>query len=184
VITKTKLEIEIKIRVADVKAFKLKIIKNGFACIKPRYFENNIVLDTPNFQLKQQNYLLRLRSESGKNILTLKRPVLASKNEKYKIREELELEVEDFSKAHSLFTFLGYQIVFRYQKFREVFYNKDLYIMIDETPIGIFIELEGEPSCIDKFAKSMNIPKTNYITANYLTLFRQLHSDGDMIFHD
>ena len=39
---------------------------------------------------------------------------------------------------------LGYRQVFRYQKYRESWRHRGQEIEIDETPIGCFLEIEGD----------------------------------------
>ena len=42
---------------------------------------------------------------------------------------------------------------------------------LDETPIGNFIELEGEPQWIDQTANELGFPESTYVTSSYATLY-------------
>ena len=42
---------------------------------------------------------------------------------------------------------------------------------LDETPVGIYLELEGPARWIDRTAKRLGIPLSDYITENYAGLF-------------
>jgi hypothetical protein len=44
-------------------------------------------------------------------------------------------------------------------------------IEIDETPIGVFVELEGPAKSIDRAAKLLGYSRRDYIVTNYLSLY-------------
>ena len=44
-------------------------------------------------------------------------------------------------------------------------------MVLDETPIGSFGEIEGPPRWIDRVAKALAIPREQYITKSYAELF-------------
>jgi len=44
-------------------------------------------------------------------------------------------------------------------------------VVLDETPIGNFGEIEGPPDWIDRTAEMLGINTGQYITSNYATLF-------------
>ena len=181
--TTNKLEIEIKIKVDDLKKIKRKIIELGFHTISPYSFEHNILFDTKDERLKKNKLLLRLRKIEDKYILTFKRPPEhAPEAGHYKIKEEKEIEVSDYENVKSIFTGLGFSVFFIYEKYREIFDNGNVKIMMDHTPIGDFIEIEGDAEGIDKTAAQLGYGKSDYITDNYMTLFRKKHKTGFMQF--
>jgi adenylate cyclase class 2 len=117
--------------------------------------------------------------------LTMKLPVAdeassrpPASRPRHKVREELELEVADAGTLSRIFEALGMKGWFRYEKYRTTFrlpvsaaWAKGLLIELDETPIGIFVELEGPPAAIDRAATEMGFNKNDYIVENYLSLY-------------
>jgi adenylate cyclase class 2 len=182
-VTTNKLEIEVKIKVNDLEEIKRKIVKLGFRTIAPDSFEHNILFDTKDERLKKNKLLLRLRKIEDKYIVTFKHPPEQSLNAShYKIREEKEIEVSDYENIKSIFTGLGFKVIFIYEKYREIFDNGNVKIMMDHTPIGDFIEIEGDAEGIDKTAAQLGYNKSDYITDNYMTLFKRKHKTGFMQF--
>ena len=68
---------------------------------------------------------------------------------------------------------LGYAPSFRYEKFRAGWTDGKGQVVVDETPIGNFCEIEGAPRWIDATAKKLGVSKTDYITKNYAGLFAE-----------
>jgi len=42
---------------------------------------------------------------------------------------------------------------------------------LDDTPIGVFLELEGAPGWIDRTARLLGFAEQDYITASYRSLY-------------
>ena len=66
---------------------------------------------------------------------------------------------------------LGYGPSFRYEKFRAEWTDGKGIVVVDETPIGDFCEIEGAPRWIDATAKRLGVRREEYIMKNYATLF-------------
>jgi adenylate cyclase class 2 len=66
---------------------------------------------------------------------------------------------------------LGLHIWFRYEKYREEFSADDVVIAIDETPVGVFVELEGGEQAIHDTATLLGRGVADYITDSYRLLF-------------
>jgi adenylate cyclase class 2 len=92
------------------------------------------------------------------------------------------VEVSDFENMKRIFTELGYEVAFIYEKYREEFQKGDVKVMVDETPIGHFIEIEGPREAIDCTARELGYGKSDYIIDNYRTLFRKSGGTGHMKF--
>ena len=48
---------------------------------------------------------------------------------------------------------------------------------LDETPIGVFVELEGPPDWIDRTARRLGFSPADYIKASYARLYQQWCSE-------
>ena len=201
----TNREIEIKLRVTDASALlgKLRRLR---AASRGRVFERNTLYDTPDSALRRAGCILRLRSESpapparsrasGKGtpfpgghpraILAMKAPVLAP-SQRYKERLECERVITKGHAWPAILRSLGFHAVFRYEKYRTALRLLGLEVDLDETPIGIFLELEGAPSKIDRVARMLGYAPRDYICATYGELYaahcrRRGRFPRDMVF--
>ncbi len=138
--------------------------------LHPRRLQDDRLLDTPGDDLKARRCALRVRLEGGQSRLTFKGPVQPGP---MKIREELETSVGDGVLLLRVLAELGFRPWFRYQKYREEFALPDLVVAIDETPIGVFVELEGSEKAIDETAARLGRTRADYVLGSYFTLFQQ-----------
>ncbi|NOZ88085.1 MAG: class IV adenylate cyclase [Deltaproteobacteria bacterium] len=146
-----------------------RLIDLGFIEISPGTFEDNLIFDSVKGSLARQGKLLRLRRYGDKVSMTFKKPGKGGKD--YKVREEVETEVLDMDSSRMILQGIGLSVVYRYQKYRAEFRKAGLLACLDNTPIGDFLELEGEPRDIDRYALKLGFRKTDYVTVSY----RQLH---------
>ena len=72
-----------------------------------------------------------------------------------KLREELETVVGDGEVLLRVFEELGLHVWFRYEKYREEFSHEDVIVAIDETPVGVFVEIEGSEQGIADMAAAL-----------------------------
>jgi adenylate cyclase class 2 len=122
--------------------------------------------------------------ENGKSRLTYKGPVQASV---MKVREELETVVGDGEMLLRVFRELGLHVWFRYEKYREEFSHEDVIVAIDETPVGVFVEIEGTEHGIAEMTVALGRTPADYIVDSYRSLFLQHRDDcglsgSDMVF--
>lgn len=118
--------------------------------------------------MRQERKLLRLREYGPDRILTYKGPPEAGP---HKTREEIETTVGDAAALREVLGRLGYCAVFRYEKYRAEYRKDGGLALVDETPIGIFIELEGDPDWIDGHARRLGFLPEHYITESYGALY-------------
>jgi adenylate cyclase class 2 len=60
---------------------------------------------------------------------------------------------------------------FRYEKYREEFAHEDVIVAIDETPVGVFVEIEGGEQGIANMAEALGRTPADYILDSYRGLF-------------
>ncbi len=160
-------EIEIKLAIPSASGGRALLRRAGFRLSRRRTLEKNAVFDTPEGTLYRGGCVLRVRSAGGSATLTFKGRPVASK---HKTREEIETEVRDSSAMGFVLERLGFRPVFRYEKYRTEFSRSGGEAMLDETPIGVYLELEGPPRWIDRAARDLGFTEDQYITASYASL--------------
>ena len=165
-------EIEVKFRVADTAALEEKLRSLGFRCVTPRTFERNVLYDTPDRRLRGQQSILRIRKYGERWLLTHK--CLTAENDpsaRHKRRIETETEVADGEALGTVFTQLGYAPAFTYEKYRTEYADATGHCVLDETPIGVFAELEGPPDWIDTVSAHLGLDPSQLSTLSYGRLF-------------
>ena len=168
-------EIELKFRVKSLLDLERRLQEIGFAIDTPRTFESNTLYDSPERALKTRGELLRLRQYGERQVMTHKRhPDDEEEGGRYKIRIETESLVEDAGAMAEVFTRLGYGPVFRYEKYRSEYSDPaeaGAHMVVDETPIGVFAELEGPTGWIDRTLAALEVSVDDCLTESYGKLF-------------
>lgn len=182
-------EIEVKIRIADADATRAWLRNSGWQP-EPVANEVNWVFDRTDGSLRTTNRLLRVRQVNERAWLTVKLPVDGVQGA-HKVREELEVTVSDGHTLVRALEALDYAISWRYDKRRTAYHHADApgEILLDEVPIGTYIELEGPPAWIDATAAALGYSPSDYLTMTYRDIWTDYlaeHPDAgrDMIFPD
>jgi adenylate cyclase class 2 len=161
-------EVEIKFQIVDQKTLTRALKSAGFRQVTPSTHEMNSLYDLPGQKLRKRGELLRLRKYGEKWVLTHK---AKGKAGRHKVRAELETRVENGEQMDAVLRALGFAPTFRYEKYRAEWSDNTGHVVIDQTPIGTFGELEGPPRWIDRMARTLGIERTDYITQTYAELF-------------
>jgi adenylate cyclase class 2 len=161
-------EIEIKFRIDDALALARRLKAAGFRLGTGRTHECNTLYDLPGGPLRKRGELLRLRKYGSDWWLTHK---AKGKEGRHKTRTETETRIADGGKLETILRALGYVPTFRYEKFRAQWSDDQGVVVVDETPIGCFGEIEGPARWIDRTAKRLGIVPQSYITLTYSELF-------------
>jgi adenylate cyclase class 2 len=189
-------EIELKFPVGDPDRLQSRLPALGFHLDTPRSFEQNTLYDTSARDLRAVKQILRLRQYGGLWTVTHKRqarPAGETGAPRYKIRIETETRVEDGPALGQVFEQLGYAAVFRYEKYRtewsqtipaaedtsstdaaapgQVSPGNVGHLVIDETPIGNYAELEGPIAWIDATIARLGVDPQTCLTDSYGRLF-------------
>jgi len=163
-------EIEVKFRVGDLRRLRRKLRAAGFRLKTRRTHEINTLYDLPGGVLRKHRELLRLRQYGSEWRLTFKSK---GKIGRHSTRDELETGVSGGKLMDAILRALGYSPSFRYEKFRQEWTDSKGEVVVDETPIGMFCEIEGSSRWIDSTAKKLGVNHADYITKNYATLFAE-----------
>jgi len=164
-------EIEVKIAAESAAILRARLRGNGFRITRPRVFERNITLDDEERSLKGSSVLLRVRV-AGK-LITCTWKGKEIHGGAHKRREEREFHVDNLEECLALFRGLGYAPSFRYEKYRTEYARQGEpgHATLDETPIGVFMELEGPVRWIDRTAKQLGFSRDDYILLSYGRLY-------------
>jgi adenylate cyclase class 2 len=165
-------ETEIKIAFDGAPAAARALLEgHGYTVLEARTLETDQIFDRAGSELRSADQLLRLRRAASRATVTYKGP---AERVRHKSREEIEFDVSDPDNFELVLNRLGYLPRWRYEKYRTKFSGDEPGIVtIDETPIGVFLELEGSAEWIDRTAARLGFSPSEYCTASYAALYRE-----------
>ena len=200
----TSREIEIKLRVNDLPSMLRRLRKLAVQS-RGRVHEHNTLFDTSGADIRRCGRLLRLRLETPaphgwapqrrhlRALLTSKAPLprqgRKSARPRYKERLERELVIRDPGRLPRQLRSVGLRPAFLYEKYRATFKLPGLHLDLDETPAGVFLELEGSPQAIDRAARFLGYTPREYIRGTYWDVYvadcrRRGYKPRNMLFHE
>jgi adenylate cyclase class 2 len=196
------LEVEVKLKVGELvdaperlTATKVRLEELGATVTHPREFEDNLAFDFPDRSIVRSGSLLRVRIMARGTLLTFKGPVAplaglmasgdrgesaGSGSPSMKARHETELMIpsNETDALVAIISGLGMEPVFQYQKYRTTWDWRGLHILLDETPIGIYLELEGDRALIEAGARELGYRSEDFITKSYRDLYLEHLDQG------
>jgi adenylate cyclase class 2 len=179
--TGTTTEVELKFLDPELGQVRALLEAAGARLEQPRELETNLVFDDAGHSLRNSRRLLRLRNGHE---LTIKIPL---EDPNYKSRREINLDVAD-GDIEAFLAGLGYEVAWRYQKWREGWDLDGMFVTLDELPfIGPVVEIEGDRDKIDSTAEKLGLAGNRTSTTNYAELYREYAAahgieGGDMTF--
>jgi adenylate cyclase class 2 len=179
------LEREVKLRFDSPEEARAAILAAGATPLRGRRLQEDALLDTEDEDLRRRRCVLRIRTDSGKSLLTFKGPVQPAS---MKVRDEYETIVGDGQVLQQVLEELGLHVWFRYEKYREEYSAEDVTIALDETPVGTFVEIEGGEHGILSMTVALGRSPSDFILDSYRSLFIQHRerygfSSTDMVFN-
>lgn len=173
-------ETEVKVRLASPQEIRRRLESLGAVLVRERHLEDNALFDDASGSLRASGSVLRLRETPHGGYLTFKGPRETVGG--IKTREERETAVAAAPEVRAILRHLGYHAVFRYQKYRESWVHRGQEIEIDETPIGAFLEIEGDEGGIAAVAAELGFAPSDYLAESYVGLYQAAGGTGDMVF--
>jgi len=167
------LEREVKLLFPTVESARAAVLATGALAAHPRRLQDDSLYDTADEVVRKRGCALRIRTERWSDgttttALTVKGPVQPGQ---MKVRDEHETRVEKADALTHAFDVLGLRPWFRYQKYREEFSAPGVVIAIDDTPVGIYVELEGDEDAIHVVTLALGRLPADFIADSYYGLF-------------
>lgn len=167
------IEREVKLSFPSADAARRAVLAAGAVASVSRRLQDDALYDTPDEFLRKKSSIVRVRTErwsdgSETSTLTLKGPVQPGP---MKMREEHETRVDTGDALRRVLDVLGLRPWFRYQKYREEFSAANVVVAIDETPVGVFVELEGGEEAIYSMTRALGRSRDDFIVDSYYRLF-------------
>ncbi len=174
-------ETEVKFYVSNLTEIEMRLQQMEAHLIQPRVREVNLRFDNPNGDFQREGRVLRLRQDEAVR--------LTYKDGSQVIdgvfnRREIEFAVSDFDSAKQFIQALGYEVVFLYEKFRTTFELDGAHIMLDESPIGNFVEIKGAMETLKPIAKKLGLNWNAAVPASYHVLFKRVRESRRLNFRD
>lgn len=164
------LETEVKLRIPDLAAAGERLAALGFRPRQALQPEESVLWDRDG-ELLARGCALRLRRYAGSAWVTFKGPKID--HPELKIRPEHETAVADPEACAAILAALGYRPVLRMEKARAVLVRDGLVACLDDTPLGPFLELEGDPSAIRAAMAELGLGAAAIEPRSYPTLYRE-----------
>jgi adenylate cyclase class 2 len=162
------IEREVKLRFSSPDEARAAILAAGATPLRSRRLQEDALLDTEDESLRHRRCVLRIRTESGRSLLTFNGPVLPGS---MKVRDEYETVIGDGQVVQRVLEEIGLHVWFRYEKYREEYAAEDVTIAIDETPVGTFVEIEGGEEGILSIAQALGRTQSDFVLDSYRGLF-------------
>lgn len=129
---------------------------------------SDVLFDSEDGRLRAEGTAVRVRRDGHRTFLTFKGRVQRGP---VKSRDEFETTVGDPEMAELILAGLGLRPWLRTEKFREEYLLGSARVVIDETPIGVFIEIEATPHEIDLAATQLGRGPADYRLESYSRLY-------------
>jgi len=178
-------EVEVKLPATDLADVRRRLEELGATLEEERHDESNDLFDDAAGSLAGSGRALRLRRAQGRGILTFKGAARFTQG--VKSREERETVVGEPGEMEAILERLGFRRKFRYEKRREEWRFSDCDVALDETPIGDFVEIEGDPAAIRKAVAALALDFASAIPYSYAGLYARKRKEDpalpeDMVF--
>lgn len=188
---KTEIEIKLAVDRADIQSLIGRI--EIFFSVRKRPSFHQVTRQFFCDDWTTQSVFPRIRNEEdGRTTLTIK--VKTKEHKGFFSRIEHEAEIIDADEIARMMPYFGFTKEAKWEKRRHIFTgtsdDNGPYFFLDETPIGWFLEIEGEDAAIENAVDRLSLQHAPRITKSYLGLWEDykirhaLPDDAQMLFAD
>jgi adenylate cyclase class 2 len=173
------IEIEKKYRLTEAQREEvLERLSEIEASFEGEDFEENILYRGG--ILDEKRAVLRVRKIGDKAILTFKQRIQNQFDTKHQI--EHETSVDDPQEIENIIENLGFKKRLIYEKRRKTWHFRNVEIVVDELPFGLFMEIEGSITAIAEAEMFLDIEDLIVEHKTYPNLTAEFGSpNGDLI---
>jgi adenylate cyclase class 2 len=172
-----------KFKIDDVYTV-LEKLRNIGATHTGNTFEKIYRFDTPNLDYEKSGKFIRLKSGFD-NVLTYKELVDnldLEINDKINVRNEINIEVEDFENMEFILYSLGLTYKRIMEKYRFEWFLNDYSLTIDELPFGIYLEVNGGEAEISNLCNNLGMNFSNGTNLTYWEIYSEISDEKDIVF--
>lgn len=176
--TNNLIETEVKFKIQDLEELekKIKLVKGKE--LHRNVFQRTVRMDTSDEQLIKRGVFLRVR-DGEKKIMTVKSK-LSGGDEKFKERQELEIEISDVKLAEKMMFELGFTKKWIMEKYRTEYELIGTILALDKLPFGNYLEIEGDKDSIEKAIRILGLENEERITNTYWHLFDDYKKENNL----
>jgi adenylate cyclase, class 2 len=118
-----------------------------------------------NEELVGRNAIVRIRRTQGRTRLTYKQRIRSASDAKQQI--EFESDISDAEAVRSIIEALGLQAVIVYEKRRRTYDLRQVEVVLDTLPFGLFMEIEGSITGIAEAEMLLGIEDLEVVNETY-----------------
>lgn len=146
------MELEIKVPCEDLNVLENRLKGMGASHVED-LDQVDLYFSHPGRDFGVTDEALRLRRENERTVITYKGPKL---DKDTKLREEIELGVEDIDLMSLILERLGFRPVIKIEKRRTVYELQGIHFCLDRLPgLGDFVEMEWQGEDLDAGKKKI-----------------------------
>lgn len=172
------IETEVKFKIQDLLELEKNIKSIGGKELHRNVFQRTVMMDTSEEQLIKRGVFLRVR-DGEKKIMTVKSKLLGG-DEKFKERQELEIEIGDVELAEKMMFELGFTKKWIMEKYRTEYELVDTILALDKLPFGNYLEIEGDKDSIEEAIRILGLENEERITNTYWHLFDDYKKENNL----
>ena len=168
-------EIEAKLKVDSTEEIEERLTRLDAEFLQEQ-LQKDYYFDNADANLIKTDRCIRLRRQITKKqekiFLTYKGP---KEKDKFKKRQEIEIELADADSTRRLLLAIGYEKVLEFEKKRRIWQLGNCVVALDHLPLlGSFVEIEGpdDKSIID-LQKSLGLADLPHIPQGYAVLMAE-----------